>query len=409
MQQSAQIESYLQKHLTDYLEMLRQMVAINSFTANPVGINALGERTAEIFSTLGFQAEFVQSANPEYGRHLVLTRSGTSGRTIGMVSHLDTVFSAEEEVRNNFHWRVEGDRIYGPGTVDIKGGTVMMYMVLDAIREFVPALYEEMTWVLLLDASEETDGTDFGDLCKARLAGEQTLGCLIFEGGTFRDRQFQVVVARKGMAMFDIEVAGRAAHAGVAHMQGVNAIVQLADTIQKAAAVTDYEREITVNVGLVEGGTVTNRVPHEAMARLEMRAFTPEAYETAVSQILALAGPGTISSAADAFPAQVNITWTRRTQPWPRNDATDQLCGIWQEAGAELGYTVLPEERGGLSDGNYFVDQIPTLDGLGPSGGSAHCSEQSEDGSKQQEHCYISSFVPKAMLNINGILKLASA
>src|SRR5205085_2512124 len=82
----------------------------------------------------GFQAEFVPSTNPAWGEHLVLTRPGSSQRSLAMVSHLDTVFPPEEEARNNFHWQPEGDRIYGPGTHDIKGGTVMMWPVLSAQR-----------------------------------------------------------------------------------------------------------------------------------------------------------------------------------------------------------------------------------------------------------------------------------
>lgn len=401
-----QIETYLDDKLSDYLEMLRQMVAINSFTTNPEGINALAALTADLFAPLGLKSEMIQSKNPEYGHHLVMTKPGKSGRKIGLVSHLDTVFPAEEEVRNHFFWREEGDRIYGPGTVDIKGGTVVMYMMLDALKKFVPELYDDITWVLLLDASEETEGQDFADITLERLGGAKTLGCLIFEGGAKFENNFQLVVARKGMAIFHIEVEGKASHAGSAHPEGANAIVQLAHTIQNVAAVTDYEQEITVNVGTVQGGTVTNRVPHEAEAWAEMRAYSPEIYDTAVAAVQSLAGPGIVSTQDGQFTTQVNITQTRKTQPWPRNQGTDTLFAIWKAAGEELGFNVLEEERGGLSDGNFFWEEIPCIDGLGPSGGSAHCSEQSEDGSKEQEHCYVSSFVPKALLNTTAVLKL---
>ena len=74
------------------------------------------------------------SANQAWGDHLVLTRRGRSAKSIALVSHLDTVFPPEEEARNNFHWLVEGDRIFGPGTHDIKGGSVMMWLVLSALR-----------------------------------------------------------------------------------------------------------------------------------------------------------------------------------------------------------------------------------------------------------------------------------
>ena len=402
----AQLQTYLERKLPDYLDLLQQMVAINSFTANADGVNALGKLTADRFTGLGFTAETVPSAVPGFGRHLVLTRPGKPGRRIGLVSHLDTVFPPEEEWRNNFVWRQEGNRIYGPGTVDIKGGTVLTYMMMDALRTLLPAVLDDITWVILVDASEEAEAEDFGRLCIERLAGPETLACLIFEGGQMDGRDFLLVVARKGMAIFRAAVEGRASHAGSAHENGANAIVQLAHTIQELAAVTDYKRKITVNVGTVSGGTVTNRVPHHAEAMLEMRTFAPEVYNATVAEILSLDGQSAIRSPNGGYPCQVRIEMTRKTPPWPRNEATERLFAVWQVAAGELGYRVVPEERGGLSDGNHFWHVIPTVDGLGPSGGNAHCSEHSDDGSKEQEYVLVSSFVPKALLNMVAVLKL---
>ena len=96
------------------------------------------------------------------------------------------------------------------------------------------------------------------------------------------------------------------------------------------------------------------------------------------------------------------------SRPWPRNPETDRLAALWQQAGAELGIPVNVEQRGGLSDGNLIWDAVPTLDGLGPWGDNDHCSERSPDGSKVPEFVEISSFVPKAALNIVAILKLAA-
>jgi glutamate carboxypeptidase len=189
---------------------------------------------------------------------------------------------------------------------------------------------------------------------------------------------------------------------------GANAIVQLAETVQKLAAITDYERNITVNVGTVNGGTVTNRVPHQATAALEMRAFDTETYDAAVEAILALNGPASVQSAADGYPCRVEVEVLLKTAPWSRNEATDRLLAVWQEAGESLGYDVRPEERGGLSDGNMFWQANPTQHGLGVAGGNAHCSERSADGSKEQEYCEVASFVPKAVLNVTAGLKLLS-
>ena len=401
------VRRYLEEKQPFYLDLLRQMVAINSFTTNRAGVERLGRLTSEMFAELGFTGEQVASVQPEYGPHFVLTRSGKTAGTVGLISHLDTVFPAIEEQQNDFRWREEGDVIYGPGTVDIKGGTVLIYMVLDALRCCAPELFAATTWVVLLDAAEETDGEDFGRLCRKRLPADKTAAALIFEGGRGSWQEANVVVARKGRAIYCITAEGRAAHAGTSHDQGANAIVQLADVVQQIDNFTDYGRDLTFNVGTLHGGSVVNRVPHFASAAVEMRAFGEEVFEEGVARMLALPeATQQVASANGDYRCRVAVDIVKKTRPWPRNAATERLLAIWQEAGRELGIRVYPEERGGLSDGNYFWDALPVLDGLGPAGGNAHCSEQSADGRKEQEFVRRDSFVPKALLNTLAICQL---
>lgn len=404
---AAQIQAYLEPRLLYYLTILRQMMAINSFSANPAGVNALAELTAQTFAPLGFSAQSVQAANPAYGKHLILTRPGLSGRTIGLVSHLDTVFPPEEEQANHFCWQEEGDKIYGPGANDIKGGTVMMLMVLDALKTLAPAAFAEVTWVLALNAAEERLSEDFGPLCLQHL-GPNALACLIFEAGKVENNAFKLAVARKGRAQFEVTVTGKAAHAGNGHHSGANAIVQLSHTIQKIAALTDYEQQLTFNVGAVSGGTVVNRVPHQAQAQVEMRAFAPAVFAAGVEAIQALGRDIAVFSAADGYPCRVQITQTEQTGPWPPNSSTDRLYAIWEAAAQTMGRQAQREHRGGLSDGNQLWHAVPTLDGLGPAGANDHCSERSADGSKEPEYVLKSSFVPKAALNTLAILPLIS-
>lgn len=399
---------FLHAHLPAALDLLRQMVGINSFTGNRGGVNRLGRLTAECFAPLGFAAEFVPSENPRHGDHLVLTRPGDAGPSVALVSHLDTVFPPEEEERNDFRWQPEGERIYGPGTHDIKGGTVMMWLVLSALQATAPAAYDAVTWRLFFNAAEETLSPDFGALCRRRF-DSRTLAALVFEAEGRLGDQRLVVVARKGRATWRVGVQGRGAHAGGRHAHGANAIVQLARTVQQIAALTDYRRELTFNVGTVRGGSVTNRVPHEAEAEGEFRAFTPEVCAEARAALLALGGPGEVASPVDRYPCQVNVEILTETRPWPRNEATDRLLALWQQAGAELGLDVGPEERGGLSDGNYLWDAVPTLDGLGPTGDNDHCSERSADGSKLPEYVLVPSFVPRAALNVVALRKLINS
>jgi len=407
----ADIHSYLERNLHAYIDLLHQMVAVNSFTLNYNGVNALGKLTADLFLPLSFMPEYFPSADFRYGRHLILTRVGRSGPAgpapaIGLISHLDTVYPAAEEQANDFHFRIEGDRIYGPGTIDIKGGTVMIYMVLDGLRQFYPRVFDGITWRILLNAAEEVLAPDFGDLSR-RTLDDSTLAALVFEGGEKRDGRYQLVAERKGMARFRVTVEGRGAHAGAYHQKGANAIAQLADVIHEIHDFTDYDRGITFNVGTVMGGTVINRVPHQAAASLEMRAFDPIVFDEGVARMMDLNGYCTVRSHEDGYPCTVRVELEGRWTPWPSNEGTSRLLEIWNTAAITLGLdAIAPQSRGGLSDGNWLWDQLPTIDGLGPEGDNSHSSERSEDGSKEQEYVLTPSFVPKAMLNIAAIVRL---
>jgi glutamate carboxypeptidase len=398
---------YLAEQLPRYLDILHEMVGTNSFTLNVEGINRLGALTAARFEALGFSATRIPPVKSQYGDHLVMTKPGRSGRKIGLVSHLDTVYTPAEEAQNDFVWRPAGDRIYGPGTVDIKGGTVMIYMVMEALQKFAPDVFDEITWVVLLDAAEETDITQFREVCANYLAGD-TLACLVFEASHSRaEKQSAVVVARKGMAIFRVEVEGRSAHPGTAFETGVNAVVHLAELIRRMASFTDPTRGLTCNVGTIAGGTTINRVPHFATAGVELRAFSPPVFELGVEQMLALQGPVSLTGDGhNGTCGQARIKLLRKVSPWSRNEASDRLLTVWQAAGRQIGWTVVSEERGGLSDGNVTWQSFPTIDGLGPVGGNAHCSERREDGSKDQEYVLSSSFVPLALLNTLAILSL---
>jgi len=400
------LRSFYESKLPAYLEMLRQMVAINSFTDNPAGVNKLGELTVECFKDLRFEHRYLQCENPDFGKHLVMNSAkfDADKPTIGLISHLDTVFSAEDELENDFHWRVSGDRIYGPGTEDIKGGTVMMLMVLEGLKKFYPRFFESVNWMIFLNAAEERLSPDFGRLCIDMLP-EDTKACLVFEAGTINSEGYTLVTSRKGRTTFDVKVKGRAAHAGGSHERGANAIVQMAHTIQMMADFTDYEKEITFNPGRIEGGTVVNRVPHYAEAEVEMRAFDSEIFNGGIEKMLDLNRSSQVTS-QDGYKCKVSVEITDQTPPWSPNASTNALYRLWHETAQTLGMNTIEESRGGLSDGNWTWERSPTLDGLGPTGANPHCSERSPDGSKDQEYVLASSFVPKALLNTSAILKL---
>ncbi len=399
------LTAYCKDHLPETLETLRQMVDINSFTENAAGVNHLGELTARLFAPLGFAPAFVPHPRPGYGSHLVLKRPAlASAPTVALISHLDTVFPEEEERQNAFAWRPEGTRIYGPGTNDIKGGTALIHLTLSAIRHADPEVFTQTNWVVLLNACEETDSTHFGELCRAELPHD-TLAGLLFEADGADDDSFALVAARKGRATFRVDVEGRGAHAGSQHHRGANAVLQLAHTLPRMAALTNYDAGLSVNIGSVHGGTVTNRVPHCAVAHLEMRAFSPGVFQRARAAILANQGDGEIRS-QDGHPCRITVTVESENAPWPTNPATERLLALWQQTGRDLGWSVQRQERGGLSDANVLWNTFPTLDGLGPRGDNSHCSEHAPAAGKVQEWVDATSFVPKAILNASAIIRL---
>ena len=409
-------EIYLDDQLPQILDLLQQMVSINSFTANPQGVNNLGELTADVFARIGFTSEFIQATDFIFGKHLILTSQGHSINqkpvpVIGLISHLDTVYPEAEERDNDFHWRLSGKRIYGPGVYDIKGGTIMILMMMATLQALAPEFFDSVSWIVLLNAAEESLVPDFGRICQDRLNGS-TLAALVFEGGDIEGAQageYRFVIARKGMARYRIAVEGKAAHAGTSHEHGASAILQMADVIRRIADFTDYQQAITFNVGTVAGGTVINRVPHQASAFVEMRAFSSAVFAAGIDKMSALNEFSSVQSANEGYPCRVQVEVLGRWEPWATNEGSNGLLQLLRETGQELGLTIIPQQRGGLSDGNWTWQQAPTIDGLGPAGGNAHCSQREDDGSKDQEYILPDSYGPKALLNLLAVIKLVDA
>ncbi|MES2594813.1 MAG: M20/M25/M40 family metallo-hydrolase [Verrucomicrobiota bacterium] len=386
--------------LPEMLDWLRRMVETNSFTTNPEGVNQLGALTAECFAELGFRSEAVPSDDPTHGSHLFLRRGPSDKKPIVLVTHLDTVFPPEEEVQNDFRWQPEGNRIYGPGTVDIKGGTTLIWLMLKLLREASPELYENTHWIIAANSAEEVIGADFARKTTERCP-QGAHAVLVFEGGPHEKDGWHLVTARKGRAEYRITSHGRAAHAGSNHTLGINAVVELARILPAVSALTNPEKKLTLNLASMHGGTVLNRVPHEAVADLEMRAFEPAT--------LAEAGEALESfTQRTAAGAEINVECIGRTQAWPGGLDTDALFHAWEKAATEMGISAVAEQRGGLSDANYLCLLGPTIDGLGPSGGNAHCSERSADGSKLPEYVEKDSFVTKAVLNVLAVNIIAA-
>jgi glutamate carboxypeptidase len=386
------------KHLPEAVEFLKQLVSVNSFTANSTGVDTVVDLTVAAFQPLGFQATRVPCATPGTGHHLFLSRKGRGDAPVILVTHSDTVFPAEEEIRNAFAWEESPEEglIYGPGTVDNKGGTALIWLILKILSETEPDFFERTDWLVAANAAEEIIGDDFG-IATAEQCGGNARAVLVFEGGPVDEAGWHLVTSRKGRSTWTLSASGRAAHAGSRHSDGINAIDALVEVLPEIAARTEEDGSLTVNIGRIEGGTVVNRVPHEAFAEWECRAETPASLKEADAFFSALNGKA--ANGADLISTRAGYT-----SPWPGNPESEDLYRLWEAAAAGAGYKTVSVPRGGLSDANHLWQLGPTLDGLGPFGGNAHCSERSADGSKVPEFVSVESFVPKAVINALGLL-----
>jgi glutamate carboxypeptidase len=400
--------SILEKRLPEALDFLKRLVAVNSFTHNRVGVLHNAEIVTAQFASLGFSTELAPARNPRFGDHLFLNRVGNRGTGLLLVTHLDTVYPPEEEVRNSFCWLPENDRIYGPGVHDNKGGTAMIWLVLAALRDVAPDIFDATSWLIAANAAEEELVPDFPEVCRSRLP-RNCRAALIFEASGGSGRGLALVRCRKGSANVRVTVEGRGAHAGSSHHEGANAIVEMAGLVERMAKLTDYSRDLTVNIGSFSGGGPSNRVPHNAECNVNIRAFDESVLQSAVGAIFALADqPPAVRAQSDGFPCRVAVELLGRNPSWPPNPRTEALIKIWMQSAQALGFSLHAEARGGLSDGNYLSPFLPTLDGLGPFGLNGHASERSADGSKIPEFVVPSSFLEMGSINIASICQLLS-
>ncbi len=402
------IKACLEALKKDYIKMLRQVVDINSFSYNREGVNQVGRQYAHWFSELGFESHFVPSSNPLCGDHLFSTRRGSSDYNLILISHLDTVYPLEEEKENNHCWREDGDRIYGPGTLDIKGGTIMIYMFLKGLRKIYPDLFESISWSILHNASEEIGCLDFPTLAREYI-NSQTLASLVYEGAmNLEDEKGAVLcVSRCGAARFDLETFGRSAHSGNSHRKGANAIREICRKVEEIESWTDYSKNMTFSVGLIEGGTAANTIPAYASCRIDLRANNPEDFQWGKDKILGLTGMGSVRSPLDDFSCSVKVKLVGEFPPWPNTDKNKELVDMLVAAAQLDGRNVQVHRlRGGASDGNFTYQYVPTVDLLGPIGSNHHCSINDPANGKEQEYIMKSLIVPQAMLNIRFVQEI---
>ncbi|MBY0298194.1 MAG: M20 family metallopeptidase [Methylobacterium sp.] len=359
---------------TEAVAALSRWLAVESPTTDAAGVNRMMDLVAAEAEGAGIAQERI-AGRDGLGDSLIL-RAGprTDEPALLVLSHLDTVHPLGT-LERDLPVRVEGDRLYGPGVYDMKGGA---WLALQAFLAAARGGAARRPLTFLFTSDEEIGSPTTRGLIEdlARGAAAVLVTEPAREGG-------KVVTGRKGVGRFDVHVEGRPAHAGSRHADGRNAIREAARLILEIEGMTDYPRGITTTVGLIAGGTAENVVPQHCRFSVDLRVVTEAEGSACADRILGLKG------AADFA---VTVTGGMNRPPYGRTEAIARLYARARalaaaELGLDLGEVPL---TGGGSDGNFTAALgIPTLDGLGIDGDGAHTLH---------EYALISSIAPRRRL-----------
>jgi glutamate carboxypeptidase len=351
---------------------IRRWVEMETPTEVPDHVNRLATVVADGYRDLPASVERI-AGRDGCGDHLAVRSSwGQDAPGILVLSHLDTVHPLGFIERLPF--RIDGDSAFGPGIYDMKGGA---YLAYHAFRQLCAASERSPLGVTQLYVSDEEIGSPTSrELIEAE--GRKAKYVLVTEPA--RDGG-KIVTGRKGVARFEVFIKGVPSHAGTRPEDGRSAIRELGNVIQTLEAMNDLKRRVTVNVGVVRGGTKPNVIAEEAYAEVDMRVPTIADADELVPKILNL------KSRTEGV--SVRVTGGLNRPPYEKGNAGAALFEHARTLAGELGFELADTVTGGGSDGNFTAPHTATLDGLGVDGQGAHTP---------YEQMYISSVEPRARL-----------
>lgn len=349
-----------ERRVEPYLVDLARVVDRDSGTFDTALGDATGQELATLLARGGWQVATYPASG--YGKHLVATLPGDRTRRLMLLGHFDTVFPAGTAAARPL--RVEGDRAYGPGVLDMKGGLVLGIHAVELLTDLPEVARPDLVFVL--NSDEEVGSPSSRTLIEETARSMDAV--FVLEPGRVPGG---VLVSRKGVGMYTVTVHGRAAHAGAAPEEGRSAILELAHKTVRWHQLNAPDEGVSVNVTVVRGGSRRNVIPEHAVAEIDVRVPTADAGSR-------------VDQAVRAIAAQSHVpdTWAEvagglNRPPLERTPATQPLVDLARTIVHELGQEFVEVTSGGGSDGNFTAAiGVPTLDGLGPIGRGAHSEDE---------------------------------
>jgi glutamate carboxypeptidase len=343
----------------EMVTQVRELVTRESPTHQKAACDAVCEYLAGQFRALGGKVKVHRQKTA--GNHLQVDFTGPRGhKPVLLLGHYDTVY--DMGTLKTMPWREKDGKLCGPGVFDMKSGIVQIMYALRALGEVGGGLPRPVkVWLV----SDEEIGSESSRALTEKLAS-QCAAVLVCEPSGPRGA---VKTARKGVGDFTLKVTGRASHAGLDFEKGQSAILELACQIQAVSQLTDLKRGITLNVGIIRGGTRTNVVAGEAVAEVDLRIGKKSDGPVMERKVRALKPVNR--------DCKLEITGGVNRPPLERTKQVAALFATARTIARELGISLTEVAVGGGSDGNFTAGMgIPTLDGLGAVGDGAHAAHE---------------------------------
>jgi glutamate carboxypeptidase len=353
---------YLSTQERPLADLIRQFVECESPSDDPAAVNRFVQLVSD---TVAPMARVKTHAGGKFGKHLVcemqLPGRKKSGQVVSL-GHSDTVWPMG--TLRTMPFRVAQGRLWGPGVLDMKAGIAFFIFAVRALREL--AIPSPSKVLLQLNSDEEVGSDSSRPLTEKNAAASKAV--LVLEPGTGLAGKLKT--ARKGVGGFTVTVRGKASHAGVDFAAGASAILELARQLERIAGFTDLPRGITVNPGVMAGGTRSNVIAAEAHAEVDMRILKLKDAPRLEKKFHGLRPFNARCS--------IQVTGGLNRPPMERSAGIVKLFRTAQKLAREIGVDVEESQTGGGSDGNFTAALgIPTLDGLGGVGEGAHASNES--------------------------------
>jgi glutamate carboxypeptidase len=359
---------------------IRRWVEAESPTSDRASVNRMVDLVQADVAGLGVSVERVPGKDGFADNLIVRNLAVGEGPGILILSHIDTVHPIGT-LNGALPFRRDGDRLYGPGLFDMKGGA---YLALEAFRQVATAKSAKLPVTYLFTPDEEVGSPT----SRALIETEARHARYVLVTEPCRDGG-KIVTARKGVGRFEVRTTGVPAHSGARHQDGRSAIKEIARQVLAIEGMTDYARGVTTTVGVIAGGTAPNVIPQHCHITVDLRVRDVAAGEEFEAKILGLEpfDPG----------VKIEVTGGMNRPPFEKSAAIDVLFRHAQAVAREIGFDLQHTEMtGGGSDGNFTAALgVPTLDGLGIDGDGAHT---------EWEHGLISSIEPRTRL-MRGLLE----